>query len=166
MQSKNPSSTAKVVCTIFATLLLASVVVPARSQAQTFKVLHTFHGVPNDGESPGGVLVRDEAGNLYGTTGEGGRGEGVCVSFFVDGCGTAFKLDKNGKRIWQHSFQLPTGIGPEAGLLRGKAGILYGTAYQGGDAKCPADQYGCGTVFKLDENGRETVLHKFSGTPD
>jgi len=166
MQSKKPCSTGKVVFAVFVMFLLASVFVPAQAPAQTFKVLHTFHGAPKDGGGPEGALVMDTAGNLYGTAGGGGRGKGVCVSFFVEGCGTAFKLDKNGGRIWQHSFQLPTGISPVAGLLRDKAGNLYGTTILGGDARCPEDQYGCGTVFKLDKAGRETVLHKFAGTPD
>src|ERR1700733_1588260 len=162
MQSKNPCFTAKSIFSIFMTLVLALVVVHAQEHAQNFKVLHTFHGVPNDGEFPAGALVRDAAGNLYGTTGSGGRGKGVCVSFFVEGCGTAFKLDKDGRKIWQHSFQLPTGIGPVAGLLRDESGDFYGTTSVGGDTKCPQSQYGCGTVFKLDGTGKETVLHKFT----
>src|SRR3984885_2042008 len=133
MQSKEPCSTAKMVFAMFVTLLLGSVGVPAQSHSQNFKVLHTFHGVPNDGEFPAGALIRDAAGNLYGTTGSGGRGKGICVSYFVEGCGTAFKLDKGGRKIWQHSFQLPAGIGPVAGLLRGKSGDFYGTTEVGGD---------------------------------
>jgi uncharacterized repeat protein (TIGR03803 family) len=147
--------------------LLASTLVgqPAQAQSYTFKVLHTFHGAPNDGQGPDG-LATDVSGNLYGTTGSGGRGRGICASFFVDGCGTAFKLDKSGTKIWQHSFQLPTGIGPVAGLLRDKAGNLYGTTTVGGDAECQGYQYGCGALFKLDKAGEETVLHKFTNTPD
>jgi hypothetical protein len=47
-------------------LALASVGVLS-AQAQKFKVLHTFHG--RDGAEPVGVLIRDAAGNIYGTTG-------------------------------------------------------------------------------------------------
>jgi uncharacterized repeat protein (TIGR03803 family) len=32
----------------------------------------------------------------------------------------------------------------------------------GGSTACGS--VGCGTVFKLDQNGNETVLHRFSGT--
>jgi hypothetical protein len=85
MQSKKPYSTAKIVFTILVTFLLASVVVPVRSQAQKFKVLHTFHG--KDGNGPSGVLVRDDAGNLYGTTEAGGNG--ACGDY---GCGTVFQV--------------------------------------------------------------------------
>jgi uncharacterized repeat protein (TIGR03803 family) len=46
------------------------------------------------------------------------------------------------------------------------AGNLYGTTIYGGNNKsCPASGIGCGTVFKLDTHGVETVLHNFTG-PD
>lgn len=161
MQSKKYYSTAKTVCAIFVTLLLASVV-PAQSPAGKFKVLHTFHGA--DGVNPIGQFVLDSAGNIYGTTGEGGSGN--CDNF---GCGTAFKMSKAGKLIWQHSFSGADGRAPVAGLLRDAAGSLYGTTGYGGKLNnhiCP-DGFRCGIVFKLDETGKkETVLHKFTGPPD
>jgi uncharacterized repeat protein (TIGR03803 family) len=45
-------------------------------------------------------------------------------------------------------------------------GNLYGTTNNGGDLQCVAHYYepGCGTVFKIDTAGHETVLHKFTGT--
>jgi uncharacterized repeat protein (TIGR03803 family) len=135
---------------------------PAR--AQTFKVLHTFHGAPKDGDGPDGTLVRDTAGNLYGTTAGGGNGKGACLRF--GGCGTVFELNNRGRRIWQYSIHFPKDMFPEAALLRDKAGDLYGTTYMGGDTKCSESQYGCGTVFKVDKSGKETVLHKFAGAPD
>jgi uncharacterized repeat protein (TIGR03803 family) len=159
MRPKKPFSAGNPTFAIFITLLLALAIAPA--QAQTFKVLHTFRG-PN-GALPITQLVRDAAGNFYGTTGAGGNGKGVCVSFF-NGCGTAFKLNKYGKQVWLHSFNEVNGIQPMAGLLRDKEGNLYGTTVLGGDTKC--FQYGCGTVFKLDPTGKETVLHKFSGSRD
>jgi uncharacterized repeat protein (TIGR03803 family) len=163
MQSKKPYSTAKMVFAIFVTFWLASAHVSAQTRATKFKVLYTFHGLPKDGAG-GNALVIDADGSLYGTAGSGGSDVGVCGTF--GGCGTAFKLDKGGRRVWQHSFQFPKGFDPDAGLLRDKAGNLYGTTYLGGDTQCPEDQYGCGTVFKLDDTGKETVLHKFTGTPD
>jgi uncharacterized repeat protein (TIGR03803 family) len=162
MRSKKPSSATKANLVIFITLLLASAIVPPQAQAQKFKVLHTFHGAPGDGYGPLGVLVRDGAGNLYGTTGSGGGGRGLCTNY--GGCGTAFKLDKTGKKVSMHSFTFPKGWYPEAGLLRDKTGDLYGTTAMGGDTSCYSS--GCGTVFKLDKTGKEIVLHKFTGTPD
>jgi uncharacterized repeat protein (TIGR03803 family) len=44
-------------------------------------------------------------------------------------------------------------------LVRDSEGNLYGTTFQGGSSECGAS--GCGTVFKLDTAGNETVLHDF-----
>jgi uncharacterized repeat protein (TIGR03803 family) len=137
--------------------LLAYAVAPA--QEQTFKVLHTFHG--SNGMYPASQLVRDADGNIYGTT-EGG-GSGKCSKV---GCGTVFKLNEAGTQVWLHSFKGGNGMEPAAGLLRDKAGNLFGTTVAGGDMNCNPP-YGCGTVFKLDKTGtKETALHRFTGTPD
>ena len=109
MQSKKPCSAAKSIFATFITLLLASIVVPAQTQATKFKVLHTFKG--SDGVNPIGQLVLDAVGNIYGTTGEGGSGK--CENF---GCGTAFKMSKTGKVLWQYSFSGANGRAPLAGL--------------------------------------------------
>jgi uncharacterized repeat protein (TIGR03803 family) len=162
MRSKKPLFAGKPTFVMFMTLLLASAIVPAQARAQEFRVLHTFHG-PN-GYAPAGVLTRDSAGNLYGTT-EGG-GTGKCTS---SGCGTAFKLDKNGKQVWLYSFHGSDGFIPDAGLLRDAAGNLFGTTVEGGKSTkvCGGIQAGgCGVVFKLDKMGKEAVLHKFTGNPD
>jgi len=101
-------------------------------------LLHSFAGTP-DGEDPRSVLVRDGAGNLYGTTQYGGTNGGF---------GTVFKLDAKGKLTLLHSFAgTPDGEDPYAGLLRDKAGNLYGTTQYGGSGG------GFGTVFKLDTSG-------------
>jgi uncharacterized repeat protein (TIGR03803 family) len=162
MRSKEPFSAGKPPFVIFIALLLASAIFPIRAQAQTFKVLHTFRGAPNDGAAPWGALVRDGAGNFYGTTTSGGSGRGFCTNY--GGCGTAFKFNKSGKKIWLHSFTFPKGWSPESGLLRDASGTLYGTTYGGGDTSC--DSIGCGTVFRLSATGKETVLYKFKGNPD
>jgi uncharacterized repeat protein (TIGR03803 family) len=153
MRSKKQFSAGKPTFVIFTALLLALAIVPTQAQARKFKVLHTFHG--KDGAGPVGVLVRDAAGNIYGTTGGGGTGK--CTQ---EGCGTAFKLSSAGKQVWLHSFQGLNGHGPYAGLLRDASGDLFG-----GDTNCVPPQ-GCGTVFKLDKTGKEKVLHKFTGVPD
>jgi uncharacterized repeat protein (TIGR03803 family) len=160
MRFKKLFSAGKPAFVVFIALLLASAIVPTQSQARKFKVLHTFHGP--DGANPFDVLTRDAAGNLYGTTQAGGSGKGVCVSF--GGCGTAFKLNRNGEQVWLHDFTFANGMQPMAGLLRDAAGNLYGTTTLGGDTKCY--EYGCGTVFRLDASGHETVLHKFTGDPN
>jgi len=162
MRSKQFSSEAKMIFAISIALLAASVVAVQPAQARKFKVLHTFHG--RDGGGSEGVLVRDHDGNLYGTT--GGGGVGPCSKF---GCGTAFKLNKAGKQVWLYSFNDRNGWGPYAGLLRDATGRLFGTTVNGGkitNACGGVQSGGCGVVFKLDESGKETVLHKFTGDPD
>jgi uncharacterized repeat protein (TIGR03803 family) len=114
-------------------------------------ILHSFAGTP-DGEDPRSVLVRDSAGNLYGTTQYGGTNGGY---------GTVFKLNAKGKLTLLHSFAgTPDGAGPYSGLLRDAAGNFYGTTQYGGTGG------GYGTVFKLDAKGKLTLLHSFAGTPD
>jgi uncharacterized repeat protein (TIGR03803 family) len=158
MRSKKPCSAGKPTFVVFMTLLWVSAVATQPAQARKFKVLHTFHG-PN-GNGPAGVLARDSAGNLYGTTEAGGTGKCGKIS-----CGTAFKLDKTGRQIWLHGFNGANGNDPFAGLLRDAAGNLYGTTEFGGGTKCN-NSLGCGAVFKLNGMGKETVLHKFTGRPD
>jgi uncharacterized repeat protein (TIGR03803 family) len=62
---------------------------------------------------------------------------------------------------------LSDGAWPEAGVTRDAAGNFYGTTFFGG-AGTGCDIYfgGCGTVFKVDDSGAETVLHSFGGAPD
>jgi len=122
---------------------------PAHAQSYKFKVLHTFHG--KDGAIPDGLLARDDAGNLYGTTSGGGDGKGLCAGYFY-GCGTAFKMNASGKLVWSHSFDFTNGADPMAGMTRDSAGHLYGTSVLGGDTTCY--QYGCGIVFELGSTGR------------
>jgi uncharacterized repeat protein (TIGR03803 family) len=129
-----------------------------------YTVLYGFSGAGGDGAYPSSGLVLDAAGNLYGTTGAGG-GTG-CMSF---GCGTVFKLDSAGNETVVYRF---TGLGgdgalPASGLIRDAAGNLYGTTVEGGNLTGACLQEfsysGCGTVFKVDAAGNETVLYRFTG---
>ena len=119
--------------------------------ARTFNVLYAFQG-SSDGGEPYAGLVRDAAGNLYGTA----------ISSGAFGWGVVFKVDPSGTETVLHSFDDGTTDGrtPYAGLVRDKAGNLYGTTYEGGGIGCID---GCGTVFKVDTTGTETVLHSFAG---
>jgi len=120
-------------------------------------VLHTFAGT--DGRHPWGPLATDGGGNLYGTTFAGGSGCG-----HQQGCGTVFKIDKQGRFRVLHRFAggNKDGAGPRDGVVLQADGTLFGTTYSGGRGNCPG---GCGTVFKLDAKGREAVLHSFTTTP-
>jgi uncharacterized repeat protein (TIGR03803 family) len=123
----------------------------------TLTLLHSF-GNSTDGSAPSAGLIFDAAGNLYGTTSEGG----------TYGAGTVFELTPAGGGWTEqvlHSFNNDgaDGVSPSAGLIRDAAGNLYGTTYAGGtDA--------IGTVFELipmpSGSWTEKVLHSFtySGT--
>ena len=114
----------------------------------TEKVLYSFCSVSGcaDGLDPlSGPLARDAAGNLYGTTIFGGSHRN-CNG---DACGVVFKLDPRGNETVLHSFTGgPDGALPWAGLMIDSAGVLYGTADEGGDVKCNPP-HGCGVLFEI-----------------
>jgi uncharacterized repeat protein (TIGR03803 family) len=118
-------------------------------------VLYSFRTHPDAGFPQGG-LVRDSAGNLYGTTTWGG----------ASNSGTVFKLDLTGKETVLYSFTGGKDGGfPYAAVVRDSAGNLYGTTLQGGMLSCVIQRTGngCGVVFKVDKNGKKTILHRFNG---
>jgi len=133
-------------------LLLAAV---AASQTRTLTVLHTFTGGA-DGANPMSEIIRDSAGNLYGTTQHGGSTT-FCGGI---GCGTVFKIDSHGNETVLYSFTGGAdGSVPLGGVIRDSAGNLYGTTIVGGAS-------GCGIVFKLDRNGNESTLYTFTCLAD
>jgi uncharacterized repeat protein (TIGR03803 family) len=131
--------------------------------AGKFRVLHTFHGM-DGGPFPDGWLVQDNAGNLYGMSGNGGD-LSTCSGL---GCGVVFKVDRSGKETVLYSFTGGAdGAETFAGVVRDEEGNLYGTTYFGGDfSGSLCNGTGCGVVFKLDATGRESVLYAFTGGTD
>jgi uncharacterized repeat protein (TIGR03803 family) len=120
-----------------------------QAQAQTLKVLHSFTG-GTDGIEPEAGVVRDTAGNLYGTTVTGG----------LYNNGTVYKVDSNGNETVLHAFLGGAdGAEPYGGVILDGRGNLYGTTWLGGT-------YDLGIVFKLDVTGRETILYNFKGGSD
>lgn len=124
-----------------------------------FDVLYDFGG--GNGSLPYAGVIFDNAGNLYGTTYEGGK----------YGCGSVFQLVPNSGGSWTesvlHSFSCK-GVGgfwPVASVAVDQAGNLYGTTFYGGDSNTCSS--GCGVVFKLVPNSKggwtDTVLHYFNG---
>lgn len=101
---------------------------------------------PSAGYFPYAGPVVDQAGNVYGTTLQGGGGAG-CGS---TGCGTVYKLSKGKDGQWAETilYNFPhypkNGGGPAAPVMLDRAGNLYGTTSGGGDPNCS-----CGVVFKL-----------------
>jgi len=107
-------------------------------------VLHAFTG-GNDGLQPGGGLVFDSAGNLYGVTANGGS---TCDGV---GCGTVYELSPNGSGSWTEKviYAFPTeadGRDLSGTLIFDSVGNLYGTAASGGLGNA-------GTVFELSPDG-------------
>jgi len=109
-------------------------------------VLHKFTGGADGGETFAGV-VRDQAGNLYGTTTSGGTG----------GAGVVYKVDTANQYTVLHSFTGGADGGfPKAGVILDPSGNLYGDTNSGGTD-------GAGVVYKLDNTGQERVLYSFTG---
>ncbi|MBV8889526.1 MAG: VCBS repeat-containing protein, partial [Alphaproteobacteria bacterium] len=139
--------------------------------AWTETVLYEFCSQSNcaDGaiasQNPTAGLIMDGAGNLYGTTVNGGT---IVANICNDGCGVVFELTPNQqKTAWTQTvlygfcsqFDCADGSQPTAGLIMDAAGNLYGTTSNGGDEND-------GTVFELmpsqqNTTWTETVLHSF-----
>ena len=126
--------------------LAAMWMAPGRAQTASEIVLHNF-GSPPTGANPSTGVIRDSAGNLYGTTQTGGTA----------GAGVVYRVDPAGHYTVLYNFTGGADGGrPMAGVIGDSAGNLYGTTEQGGGAS------GCGVVFKLDKTGQLTVLYSFT----
>jgi uncharacterized repeat protein (TIGR03803 family) len=127
------------------------------SSGWTLTVLHAFNGRP-DGTSPYGELTRDAQGYLYGTTQTGG----------ASNVGTIFKVRARQEAVLYSFAGGADGQFPSSGLLLDSAGNLYGTTpFGGGGRKCVGGySNGCGTVYKVDASGHETLLYAFTGGAD
>ena len=127
---------------------LGAGVVYRMSAAGHEAVLYSFTGGA-DGSNPNSGVVRDSAGNLYGTTFNGG----------TFGYGTVYKLDTAGNETVLYTFTGGSdGSNPYAGVVRDSAGNLYGTTWYGGVG-------GAGVIYQVDASGNETVLYSFTGAP-
>ena len=132
-----------------------------RPDGTGYAVLHAFSAaVPStdanaDGVNPQAALVAPGDGSLYGTTYAGG----------TNGAGAVFKVRADGTGFTVlHAFSAADpgtganadGAYPQAALISGGDGFLYGTAYDGG-------AHGAGALFKVGTDGTGfTTLYAFS----
>lgn len=107
----------------------------------TVSLLHSFNGA--DGSYPEVNPIRDKAGNLYGTTNQGGSSAGCS-------CGTVFKLAPSGGLTVLHSFT--GGYAYPSGLTLDSAGNLYGFEYA---------TNANGGIFKITPDGTFSVVYNF-----
>lgn len=111
----------------------------------------------SDGSQPRTDLVPDGKGNHYGATYFGG----TC-------CGVIFKIDSTGKETVLYAFQGGSDGGyPTGPIVLDSSGDVFGTTRFGGLPGCTYTGFnGCGTIFKIDPSGNETVLYSFTGGAD
>jgi uncharacterized repeat protein (TIGR03803 family) len=148
--------------------IMLTFVLGSGAQAQTFQVLHDFGVAAGDGNLPSSPLLKDSAGNLYGTTGFGG----------AHNWGTVFRLSPTSTGSFTetilYSFKGGSADGayPQGTLVRDSVGNLYGVTQNGGitgtGCGVTTPNPGCGVVFRLHPTTTggwaETVLHRFTGT--
>jgi uncharacterized repeat protein (TIGR03803 family) len=121
-------------------------VVYQMNAAGNYSTLYSFTGGADGGNPIGGVF-RDAAGNLYGTTYNGGP----------NGYGVVYEVAAAGQQTVLYAFTGGTdGGSPNAGVIADSDGNLYGTTYLDGVGNA-------GVVFKLTPSGQQTVLHSFAG---
>lgn len=107
-----------------------------------------------DGIIPNGGLVADAAGNLFGTTQEGGKSN----------LGTVFEIKRTESGYASTptvlaNFNSTTGGMPQGGLTADAAGNLFGTAQNGGS-------HGFGSVFEISNAGFQVTLPASPGGID
>jgi uncharacterized repeat protein (TIGR03803 family) len=114
-----------------------------------------------DGVQPRTPPVEGTDGNFYGTTGNSNDGIND---------GVAYKLTSAGKfsTIYVFPFGGTAGYNPQAPLIQGADGNLYGTTASGGITTSPntcwQSSSSCGTVFKITTGGKVTTIYKFDQT--
>jgi hypothetical protein len=138
---------------------------PTQDGTWTHTVLFDFPGLA-DGTFPTYGLTFDSAGNIYGSTNEGG----------TRNCGTIYQLSPQQDGSWTHTVlynfscnDLIDGSSPLGGLVLGAKGELYGTLLRGGAADGCFGQ-SCGKAFVVAQKSSGTwayhTLYSFTGGSD
>jgi uncharacterized repeat protein (TIGR03803 family) len=127
------------------------------TKAGAFTLLHAFGGESGDGCHPGGGLIQDKQGMVYGAT----------VGCGHTDFGTVYKVDPaTGTTTTLYTFTGGSdGDGPVGDLAIDGGGNLYGLTQQGGNPICNGG-LGCGTVYKVTPGGAKTIFYAFSSYED
>jgi uncharacterized repeat protein (TIGR03803 family) len=131
-------------------------------------ILHSFCAKLHctDGQLPAGGVIKDSAGNLFGTTSAGGvYGGGTIFELIPASTGWSYKILYNFCSMRGCVDGTLESFLSYSGLTMDTSGNLYGTTIGGG-----AYSYDGGTVFKLEPNAAKTkwshqVLHSFCSQP-
>jgi uncharacterized repeat protein (TIGR03803 family) len=110
-------------------------------------VIYEFGLTDNDGAFPSSGLIKDTAGNLYGTTAYGGP-------YTNDSnYGTIFELSPTSGDTWTetivNNFDSTDGAFPSGGLILDSTGNLYGTTENGGSSSSLHNSCDCGTAYEI-----------------
>ncbi len=120
-----------------------------------YTVLYTFKD-NGDGAQPYVAPIQASDGNFYGTT-YGTSGTDA---------GSVYQLTPSGTFNTLHAFSGGTDGGfPQAMLVQGSDGNIYGTTSAGGNASDCAGM-GCGTIFKVTPAGAFSTIYTFTGGTD
>lgn len=117
-------------------------------------VLHKFTG-GSDGGTPESSVLLDKAGDIFGTTLNGGKT--VCGGF---PCGVVYELQPTASGWTEtvlHSFEYSDGANPVGGLVMDGLGNLYGVTSQGGGRNSHYENGG--TIFELSPNSSGWSFH-------
>lgn len=135
-----------------------------RVDGRVERVIYNMCSVNNcaDGWQPEGSVVADRAGNLFGTTDNGGQGYGIVYELTP--------LSDRWIETVLYNFCRCRGDGafPAGDLALDSSGNLFGVTLGGGHS-CPLNISGCGTVFRLSPGHRgwiESILHAFCSRDD
>jgi len=124
----------------------------------TYTILYSFKGGSSDGGSPLSGVVRDPAGNLFGTTGG------------VNGSpSTIYEITSGGEeKILRYlgNGNFSDGAAANSAPILDSKGNLFGNTSYGGDSSCGFNGNGCGVVYEVQANGKFRVLHTFTSLAD
>lgn len=139
-------------------------------------IIHTFAvgslvGDIPDGASPNGQVVIDTAGNVYGTTQQGGS-KNLGTVWKLTPVTTGIAAGYYKEKILHSFTSAKTGNFPQAGVTLDSSGNIYGATSYGGKDPTACGGQGCGTVFELAHQLTSTgavtykykLLTSFNGT--